>query len=318
MPKKQPKPKSQAEQTVVVCPKAQAILYPKRSGLTGTDKPQVVHVSSPWDEDSSATSYSASTDVLSGAGFGVLNKKKIEWTTTDPEEIEKSVKPVKMNGKPLTIWIDAHGAPGWFFGAARSAKDEFQKTVDFLKFISAIEAQTGGKVANVVLSGCFTANEIVNSTTKKFFCSPARMLSFLLPDVNVLGFVGQNASAKVTHLFEKSGSTYNPVTVSPHEAAVIYKNGKVEERYTRDLHCNYKYMGFACGLIDIDVPSGERETTYYAPTNAPEVAKATFGKDLKGKSYGEVQLAVALKTAEELRAPVVEEVEDEDAAPSPK
>jgi hypothetical protein len=282
--------KKQQTLPVPECPKAQQILYPHRSDLHGDLKPKVIHVRSPWDKKDAATNASSAWKLLNDLGFIVLNKQEIKWTATK-KELDSAVKPVIKGTTPqLTIWIDAHGGLGWFFGSEGNKEDEFKDTSQFRHFVKAIEDRTGLKVVNVVLSGCFTANEIFNPDNGAFFCSPARMLSYFLPDVNVVGFVGKHACAKIDGLYEKKGQTYSPIVVSLHEAAVIYNNGNVKERYSRELYCNYKYMGFACGLIDITVDDKKKETTYYAPTNAPETAKCW---PYRVRCYGDHQIADA-------------------------
>lgn len=305
--------KKQQTLPVPECPKAQQILYPDRCGLRDDLKPKVIHVRSPWDKKDAATNASSAWKLLEDTlGFFVLNKLELKWTATK-KELESAFRPViKGRTTPqLTIWIDAHGAPGWFFGSEKcNQEDEFKNTSQFSHFVKAIQDITGLKVVNVVLSGCFTANEIFNPDNGAFFCSPARMLSYFLPDVNVVGFVGKHKCAKIDEVYEKKGQTYSHIVVNLHEASVIYNNGNVKERYSRELYCNYEKMGFACGLIDITVDDEKKTTTYYAPTNAPETAKCL---PYRCPCYGDDQIADAVKEVKRRNESDDDEAAEEEA-----
>jgi hypothetical protein len=109
-----------------------------------------------------------------------------------------------IKGKELTIWIEAHGALGWFFSPTKDVKKEFLGMMAFVEFIARVAAHTNTKIGSVVLNGCFTANEFFNEETFAFNCSPARMLSLLLPNTTVIGFIGKNASAIVNDVYEKT------------------------------------------------------------------------------------------------------------------
>lgn len=277
--------------------KTQTILTPKKFGLKDKSKPVALIVHSPYDEKDAAVNYSNTADTLRDTtGYGLINKGKITWDNS--ENLGKLIKPVQMKGKPLTIWIEAHGAPGWFFAGERSAKNEYDSTIQFAAYVKQIETVTGAKVNNIVLSGCFTANELINIEACTYFCSPARMLSIFLPEINVMGFVGQNASAVVTNVYEKKNAGYVPITVKPEEAAVLFNNGKVIEEYSRQLYCNHKYTPvFIRKGCKLDLEEVDREEVFYEPCRAVEKIADTpqLKAIMTGECYGEVQIKLAQK-----------------------
>lgn len=290
--------------------KTQMILCPKKFGCKEKTKLVALIVHSPYDESGAAVSYSSTADTLRDtAGYGVINKQKITWDK-DPDKL---IKPVQMKGKPLTIWVEAHGAPGWFFAGERSARDEYLCTIQFAAYVKQIETITGGKVDNIVLSGCFTANELINVEACTYFCSPARMLSILLPGINVMGFVGQNATAVVTNVYEKKGTDYIPITVKPEEAAVLFNSGKVIEEYSRQLYCNHKYTPiFIRKKCKLNLEEVNRDEVFYEPCRAVEKIANTpqLKAIMTGESYGEKQVKFAEKELERQLAAAAKEQEE--------
>lgn len=301
--------RSRREIVPVAASKREVVLKPKKCGLTGKNKPVVFIVSSPHDAVDASTKYTNTFAFLESAGYGVINKRSCFWNT-DESELAARIKPVSRRGAPLTIWIEAHGALGWFFAGGKDAKEEFIETLKFVQFIRKIAEITHSSLDTVVLNGCFTANEFFNEATHNFNLSPARMLSILAPDIQVIGFIGKNATAKVTGIFEKKkDGSYNPLSLNPEEASVLYKEGTAIECFTRTFYCNHKYTHtFMAELLDIEEEDSYNEDSFY-PVH--DVVHYMATHDIAGIGYGAQQRAWAstLSTAEEV-------LDDEEEVPA--
>ena len=240
-------------------------------------------------------------DGLRAIGYGVINNKvKLLYNTKDTAVIGSSIKEAKMSGdRPFTVWLESHGATGWLFGESPSAQDEFKWTVKFAKFIGAVERVTGVNVDNIVLSGCFTANEFVNPEGLTYLNSPARILSLFLPGKNIVGFVGLNACVKVTNVFHKApDGTFAPVVVPLEQAAILFKNGAVCESFhdvvnATPLYCNHKYTpDFIVKSCNLEMNADGKEATYYLPCLAQETV-AREHQYIDPNAYGVKQLGFA-------------------------
>lgn len=228
------------------------MLYPKREELVGKRKPSVLILSSPFDKITAAVRYTSVVDVATGRGYTCLNKRAIEFFD---KKFAKLIKPSQSKTKELTIWLEAHGAPGWLFGKEASAEIELANTIKFADYIRDIEKHTGLKITNIILSCCYSANEFLHPETKNHFYSPARLLSKLLPDVDVMGFVGQNASAKGTSLYKlDETSRFVPKVATLEEIAIVFRNGTTLELSASKLYCDLLtipyFVSEACGLED--------------------------------------------------------------------
>jgi hypothetical protein len=228
------------------------VLYPKREELVGKRKPSVLILSSPFDKITAAVRYTSVVDVATGRGYTCLNKGPIEFFD---EKFAKSIKPSQSKTKELTIWLEAHGAPGWLFGKEASAEIELANTIKFADYIRDIEKHTGLKVTNIILSCCYSANEFLHPETQNHFYSPARLLSKLLPDVDVMGFVGQNASAKGTSIYKLDETgRFVPKVATLEEIAIVFRNGKTLELSASKLYCDLLtipyFVSEACGVDD--------------------------------------------------------------------
>ena len=146
----------------------------------------------------------------------------------------------------------------------------------------------------MVLNGCYTANEVVNKEECTYLNSPARILSMLRQHTPVLGFVGQNASAKITNVYHRDKhNTYHAVTLNLAEAAVLLKDGDVLESYhqtkKKALHCTHVYtpefIKEACKLTYEETKKSE---TYYEPCLAVEKIRENH-YHIEKNSYGEQQ-----------------------------
>ncbi|RUR10214.1 hypothetical protein [Legionella septentrionalis] len=249
-----------------------ALLKPKQAGLTNKNKPAALIVLSPYDEGSHAIGFKdAESMVRDELGYGIINKKPLFFNSEDTE-FSAAIKPVTLKNKSLTIWLSAHGASGWLFSGRRDANSELEATANFVEFVRRVETYTQCEVANIVLSACFTANEFVNVKDGTYFNSPARLLSFFLPEVNVLGFIGKNAESKV-HVFKETTMGYLKETLNAEHASVLFKNGKPIEscfdNNTVPIYCNHEYTpDFILQALNYNFE--DKNVEFYAPCLAAE------------------------------------------------
>ena len=278
----------------------QTILYPKRSGLIKKEKPLALLVHSPHDKPDAAVNFQASASALSCVGYATANKARITFDESDPNRLNQVLKPMHTKNAKITLWFESHGTLGWLFGKNKCKDDELKWAGYFIDFIQAVEKQTGAKVNTVVLSGCYTANEVVNKNERTYLNSPARILSRLSPDVHVLGFVGQNANAKITNVYyREDDDTYYPTTLKLEEAAVLLKGGLVVESYhklhTESVYCTHQYtpkfIKKACKLTYVE---DQRSEEYYESCLAIEdIQKNKY--DMDAESYGNYQCEIVTR-----------------------
>ena len=283
-----------------------SILFPKREGLKGADKPIVIVVHSPYDTDDHSIDFSSTKETVQESGYRMLSKGRLTYDELDRDAFAKAIRDVRSSShKQLTVWLESHGATGWLFGRKQDSEHEFESTIKFVKFIHELEIYTGFSVNQIVLSGCFTANEIVNPDDMTYMVSPARILSILLPDTRILGFVGQNACAKVTNVFYKNkDDVFTTQVVALEDAAVLFQNGQVIESYhdngKRPLYCSHKYTPrFVLEHCKLEIAGAEKKSTYFEPCLAPEkIDRERLHID--PTCYGQMQLELAKKACAEL------------------
>ncbi|MDF1684230.1 MAG: hypothetical protein P1U36_06190 [Legionellaceae bacterium] len=295
----------------------QAILYPKRTGLKGKAKPLALLVHSPHDELDAAVNFQASVSALSSVGYATANKARITFDESEPNRLNQVLKPMHTKNAKITLWFEAHGTLGWLFGKNKCKDDELKWAGYFIDFMQAVEKQTGAQVNTVVLSACYTANEVVNKEERTYLNSPARILSLLNPDIHVLGFVGQNANAKVTNVYyREDDDTYYPKTLKPEGAAVIFKGGFAIESYhklhTKSVYCTHEYtpdfIKDACKLIYEDE---EKSEEYYESCLAIEEIQINK-YDIDEHSYGEQQRKTVFKMLEYMDAELLDKVDSDE------
>ncbi|CDZ77466.1 hypothetical protein BN59_01749 [Legionella massiliensis] len=220
------------------------IIYPKRKGLTKKSKPQVIILGSPHDSSGdSAVKYSGTKTFVDNLGYNVLNKEPLLFG--ESEISLKKIRPITTKSREVTVWLEAHGAPGWVFGSQDSKISELNYTLNFASYIAALERGLGVKVNNIVLNCCNSATEACNWELDQpsYFISPARILSIMLPGINVMGFVGTNSSAVITNLFQVGEEGYAPAFLGLHDGAVLFNSGKVLETgkaFKNLLLCDHK------------------------------------------------------------------------------
>jgi hypothetical protein len=286
-----------------------AILNPKGAGLEGATKPKAILIHSPFDTAGHAVSYTAAAKVLSDIGYGTISKAKLTFDKADNTEFDRAIRETKIAGEQLTLWMESHGAPGWLFGCTRDHKNEFQWAKNFALFVRAVECYTGTTINNIVLSGCFTANEFIDESAETFLLSPARMLSLLLPEKSIVGFVGQNAVAKVSNVFYKTTrGEYEPQIVNLDQAAVLFHGGRALESYhdtkARPLYCSFIYTPeFIIKQTGLSLRLADRARTFYEPCLALETLEAHAKHKtlyVAPDCYGYRQLSAARKAAPHL------------------
>jgi hypothetical protein len=131
------------------------------------------------------------------------------------------------NDEKLTLVVKAHGSLGYFFGVEPTFKSEIRELTAFVDYVRSIEQEIGDKVVDrIILEGCFSANEYYNQkgNTLYYVNSPARMLSTLLPEVEVIGFMGTNNGVGIK-AWKKKGNSTEEAFFSFKEGAVVFKNG---------------------------------------------------------------------------------------------
>lgn len=276
--------------TAIAVSKKEAILKPKKCGLMGKDKPVAFIIQSPNDDPlDTSTKYSGTLEFLQNLGFGTINKRACDWSMDENRLLDAVKKNLNMEKKPLTIWIDAHGALGWFFGTTDSAIDEYLSMLHFVKCIDNIAQKVNATLVSVVLNGCFTSSEFFNSQTNNFVLSPARMVSLLLPGVQVVGFPGKNSSAKIGYVFEQTQrSEFKELKLCVEEAATLYISGHVVERCATPLYTTHKNTPpFMAKLLDMKEEDARNEHSYYPVLDVVEYMSS---KEIKGTGYGMRQL----------------------------
>ncbi|CDZ77465.1 hypothetical protein BN59_01748 [Legionella massiliensis] len=301
--------------------KIKEILYPKQNGLTGKTKPSAIVVSSPYDDEGGAVKYESALRVVEDRGFTVLSKpgKPVKFSF---DGFDSELKPVTGKTTGLTVYLESHGAPGWLFGARRTAKSEMDNTFAFVEYIRELEQKTGLKVNSIILNSCYSANEYYNQSTQEYFISPARVLSYLLPDCDIVGFVGKNATASVNAYAQvtdrKKGITYKPTAFSLEEASVRFSNGSIAEGGRKEIYCDHAYTPpFISKACSIATDSEE----YYKPTFGKEIveslrARSQYVEESYGdrqirkiQAYLQEQAELALVQAEEVDVSLVGEEE---------
>ena len=262
------------------------ILFPKKEGFVAKKKPSILILSSPYDVASAAVRYRNVLDVTTDRGYTCLNKRPICFFDV---EFAKATKPSQSKKKELTIWLEAHGAHGWLFGEEPSPDIEMARTIDFADYIRAIESHTSLTVSNIILSCCYSANEFLNSKTNHHYFSPARLLSLLLPNTNVMGFVGQNASAKGTSLYELNKGIFVPKVAPLEQIAILFRAGRTLELSSSNLYCDVvsmpTFIRDACGVKN-------RQYNSFEATRALDklIESPSYRERDEDKCYGTFQI----------------------------
>ncbi|MCF6766723.1 hypothetical protein L3V82_13225 [Thiotrichales bacterium 19S3-7] len=215
-----------------------ALILPRKNNLIGEKKPKVLIVNSPHDARDSAVNFKNVSDTLAGNGYQVINL----FITFD-SDLESLSKAIKSNFKGskrhnISVVLNSHGALGWLFSGEPSFKAEINQLIAFTNFIHLL-GELNYKVDSIMLNTCYSAAEVINLYNTNYVCSPARLLSNLLPDVSVLGYVGTFAEAIVTGIYSSNvlkgafsiieDSSIKADNLSLLKGSVLFKGGKVSE-----------------------------------------------------------------------------------------
>lgn len=139
-----------------------------------------------------------------------------------------------------TLWVEAHGAPMWFFGAEPTLASERLGTRDFAAWVLSCEAANDVEFASVVLDSCFSAAEQCPAGNRTI--SPARAVSLLLPGKRVIGYLGKNNSATITGLTVAG----EQCSLKPAEGTALFMNGVCREGPThRDLRFTAESLAYS-------------------------------------------------------------------------
>lgn len=218
------------------------ILFPSRYGLIRSSKPGGIIVSDDSKPDS-ATSVEPLITLYKGFGFQMLNKKIELKFNTPLDKINDYLKPHQVN--EITIFSNTHGNPGLHFAAQSDPHKEISGIIQFAQLVREIELYTHIRVPNIVLGGCFSGTELYNPKTGFYTSSSARLLSILLPDKNVVGFIGEYAGSKISHVYkkmdQKSDEHDTGEFLAPDKAAVLFLNGTLMHSPEGPLYCSYQY-----------------------------------------------------------------------------
>ncbi|KTD20736.1 hypothetical protein [Legionella londiniensis] len=216
-----------------------SIIYPKRHHLTGNNKPLALVVHSPYCFSDNATKFQLNMEEVRNQGFGILNKKQITFDQ-DEKQLTNSIKPIiesKTGNKSISLIFYSHGLPGFLFGDRETFEAEAKGIRQFVSFVNLLESRINKKIDNIILNACYSASELYNPKLKKYFYSPARLLSILLPGKKVVGFVGEHAGATVTHIYKKENQNFSEIKLKPHLAAMLFEDGQEIIKPDEPLYC---------------------------------------------------------------------------------
>ena len=192
-------------------------------------------------KEQSIASETALMDLFEGRTLAVIQKVendgfKIVNKNTSHSKDEK-----------LTLVVKAHGSLGYFFGTEPTFKSEMRELVAFVNYVRSLEQEMGVTAVNqILLEGCFSANEYYNQKGSNLYYvnSPARLLSTLLPEVDVIGFMGVNNGVGVK-AWKKKGNSTEDALFSYREGAVVFKNGLAIDHETKhkdpNMWCDHDY-----------------------------------------------------------------------------
>lgn len=221
----------------------QRTLNPKAAGLTGENKPKVVILNSSLDaeESGSAVDFGAAKKIAEERGCKVINRGELTYDVetgllSSDNIIAPSFSRLKQG---LIIWFEVHGAPSWVFGSTPDFATENRAVKLFNDCLLRLEATTGLHIDTVIINSCYSATEIFNEENGSYSNSSARLLSILLPDRNIIGFIARNSSAKITGIFETANdpASFKPCTIPLVEGSILFRNGVAIEYSARKFYC---------------------------------------------------------------------------------
>lgn len=229
--------------------KRSIILFPKKNGLQGLNKPSVLIITPPGNSDN-AIKYTNAQQIAKERGYVVLNKSEIRYSA----KFTAPIKPQSSKEKNLTIWLECHGAIGSLLGSEPTHLSEETALKDFAEFLLSIEEKTGLKIKQIILNACNSGTEMIDVNSMSFMNSPARLLSILMPDTIVVGFIGANTTALATGTFKAQPGALTDIyqinneemhqlenAIVPYlDSSIAYKNGALCEKSSNLIYCSHE------------------------------------------------------------------------------
>lgn len=191
-----------------------------------------------------ATNYNAAKGLAESRNYAVINQGQLvfDGATGNCYKHNNLKKPLsgiqciapmylpkeeKNFNRPLTIWIESHGAPGWLLsGKNPTCRLETAAIENFKICMLELQKESKYRIECIFLNACNSATEILGDKGQSN--SSARLISKVLPNTHVLGFIGYNNSKNV-RVAEKTGDVYKDKILSLINGSVLFKNGKAIE-----------------------------------------------------------------------------------------
>ncbi len=242
---KKRKNKNKEDVKIVNEPKGlrEKMLTPYLAGLRGDDKPKALILKLSFDVSDQrdvAVDYKLAKQLVEDRGYTVINNDEIIYDVKKGTLNEEKIIADRFSkfNKPITIWLEAHSSPGWIFGAKADFVIEQKAVLMFRNRLVDIEQNTGLYIDNIVLHSCFSATEIINEKNGTYSNSSARLLSIVMPEKNILGFIGLNSGVKVSHIYMPiSTSEFEEAHLSLIKGSIVFKAGKAIEDTSEIFFC---------------------------------------------------------------------------------
>lgn len=168
---------------------------------SGNTKPICCLVHNAYDEEDNATKFKSDCEhVVKTREHKLLNIHRLTLEAWNFEQDVKNLAKVNFGKGELYVSFQSHGAPGWTLGRG-GLGNEIRAIETLARFVCELQQSAQKPVAAIILRSCYSAVECEHQG--RFFLSSARLVSFLIPGVLVVGFFGSdNGSNKVTGLVD--------------------------------------------------------------------------------------------------------------------
>ncbi len=198
-------------------------------------KEAAIIVYSSRDDNDSAIKFKSNIRFYEDKGIVFLHKKKItnrtdanEWICKELLDKIKNTSRVKDAEEfHIKVIIHAHGTAGWLLGggANHGLEMEHEELLNFAEKIREIEDAYPVKVDSIDIKACYAAAEFFNLNTDDnnvgVLFSPARHLSFMLPDILITAPISSFSDVGVS-VFD----SYKNENVFTKSGIATFKNGK--------------------------------------------------------------------------------------------
>lgn len=258
------------------------------------------------------------------SGFKLLNKKRGKIFFDDCNILSNKDLAYCKNrlladrGRELVIFLVAHGNTGVTFCNEKAgfsdprawAVGELKGARLFAETVKKIESFFDVRIKGVVLNSCFSGAEI--EYNHKFVPSSTRLLSILLTEIPVVGFVGVCADSKITRLHLDDSGVHK--SLSRHEASILCQDGVVVDDCSHEVRIDHSLT-----LLSILRACEIYEThKFYNPCDHIDFVENSlnsFRMIRKRDCYGAQLLRRALTCAAEIEKRVLELERGEEAFP---